>query len=366
MKIAMNFEEKISVALDDSLKSKHTALTSMLEERKSGIYVIGKNEQSAEIIKKYKTIGLIDDYNDSEVHWNGIPIVKSRDIDSASIIVNCVTSVSPVLVRDNLHAAGFDNLVSVSDLISEKTNLLPIPWFVSEQRNELKQNRTWWSDLYRLMSDKTSKKTLTDVLRFRLTANFEYMNDYTVRLRDQYFENFMGYRNEVFVDAGGFDGDTTEEFISRYPDYKRVYFFEPSKKNLKAAKQRLLGRRDIDFSLLGLSSSNGILYFNADAGSASAVSDGDGDSISVATLDSVLENRPVSFIKMDLEGWEMNALCGSELTIRKNKPKLAIAVYHSAKDFREIPKFILSLNPNYKIFLRHYTQGWSETVMYFK
>jgi hypothetical protein len=131
-------------------------------------------------------------------------------------------------------------------------------------------------------------------------------------------------------------------------------------------KKRLQGRRDIEFNALGLSNKNGTLYFNPNAGSASAVSHDYGEVISVVTLDSFLDKELFSFINMDLEGWEMNALLGSETIIRTRNPKLAIGVYHSAKDFREIPRFLLSLNPKYGIYLRHYTQGWSETVMYFK
>jgi hypothetical protein len=68
---------------------------------------------------------------------------------------------------------------------------------------------------------------------------------------------------------------------------------------------------------------------------------------------------------MDIEGWELKALAGCISQIRNNSPKLTIAVYHNSIDFIKIPEFILSINKNYKIFLRHYTEGWSESVMYF-
>jgi len=76
--------------------------------------------------------------------------------------------------------------------------------------------------------------------------------------------------------------------------------------------------------------------------------------------------EPVTFIKMDLEGWEMKALAGAKRHIATNRPKLALAVYHKAADFRLIHDFVSSFNHGYKIYLRHYTQGWSETVMFFK
>ncbi len=362
----MDFEKLIEQNMLTSNGGGIDAFKKIVASGTKKIYVIGRNEQARDLVKNYFISGLIDDYDQSGLGWHGIPVVSRHNVDVDSIVINCVTSISPVDVLDNLYAAGLHNVICISDLISETGIPLAFPWFVKQQRQEVSANRDWWTKLYGLLSDANSKKTLADVLRFRLTANPDYMCDYAVRLRDQYFEDFMAFKNEVFVDAGGFDGDTTEEFVKRYPDYEKIFFFEPSEKNLTAAKHRLIGLRDIDFRSLGLSDVEGTLHFNADAGSASSIDkDGKGDKISVVTLDNELAEESISFIKMDLEGWEMNALRGAASTISINKPKLAIAVYHSAKDFREIPQYLLSINPEYKIYLRHYTQGWSETVMYF-
>lgn len=361
----MNFEELITEALCKAGNNKAQQYEVLLRDQNKRKYLIGKNEQSAELIDKYEISGLIDDFNLDTQSWHGVPIVATKDIDRDSVVINCATSISPVQARSNLEAAGLRNIVSISDLISEGGKTIDMPWFVRQQREEMLIHKEWWNKLYNQLADDKSKQTLVDVTRFRLTADSEYMKGYSVRLLDQYFEDFMAYQKEIFVDAGGFDGDTAEEFINRYPDYKKIYLFEPSHKNLTAAKRRLSGKRDIVYKSVGLSDAEGKLYFNANAGSASSVLQGEGELISVVTLDNELINEPITFIKMDLEGWEMNALRGATETIRKNKPKLAIAVYHAAKDFREIPQFILGIHPNYRVFLRHYTQGWSETVMFF-
>jgi FkbM family methyltransferase len=171
-------------------------------------------------------------------------------------------------------------------------------------------------------------------------------------------------RSEVFVDAGGFDGDTTEEFCRRYPDYRKVHLFEPSRQNFRAAKVRLAAYRDIVFHPEGLSDQMGNMTFDAEAGSAAAVTSGPGEDIQMTTLD-IAVAEPVSVIKMDLEGWELTALAGCERHIRDERPKLAIAVYHRASDFRTVWRYARSIHPDYKVYLRHYTQGWSETVMFF-
>ncbi|MBP7509952.1 MAG: FkbM family methyltransferase [Smithella sp.] len=81
------------------------------------------------------------------------------------------------------------------------------------------------------------------------------------------------------------------------------------------------------------------------------------------TLDQYVNDK-VTFIKMDLEGWELKAMQGAKKHIIEDKPKLAIAVYHNASDFWQVFEYVTSLRRDYRVFLRHYTEGWSETVMY--
>ena len=69
---------------------------------------------------------------------------------------------------------------------------------------------------------------------------------------------------------------------------------------------------------------------------------------------------------MDIEGAEPSALEGAIETIKKFKPKLAIAIYHSMDDFVNIPNWILDLNLGYEIFIDHYTIHAEETVCFAK
>lgn len=215
------------------------------------------------------------------------------------------------------------------------------------------------------LADDLSKQVLDDLLRYRLTADYRMMA-YQVRFEDQYFEDFLGLGSqEVFVDAGGFDGDTTELFCKRNPDYEKVFLFEPSPTNLEKAKTRLQRFRSIEFFPTGVSDVVGSLWFNPDGGSSSSISKFGSARIDVTTIDEQIDSK-VTFIKMDLEGWELKALRGSRRHILEDHPKLAIAVYHHPSDFWRIFEFVTGLRKDYKVFLRHYTEGWSETVMYFR
>jgi len=327
--VSAGFTQAIEAAL--APRAADPLAVAVLEGRAGPCYLIGRNADAERLAGPIRAAGLVDDGAPAGSTWNDLPVVGSADLPDGAVLVNAATSIRPV------------------DVVRRFS-----------QRSGLGE----WKALFGRMSDEVSRQTLVDVLRFRLTADPAYMAAYEVRVQDQYFEPFLHLRGETFVDAGGFDGDTTEAFCDHDPDYREVHLFEPSPANMGEARARLAGRRDIHFHPIGVSDTAGELAFDPDAGSASAVGQGGGLTIRVTTLDAHLAG-PVTLIKMDLEGWETRALAGSLRIIRDFRPKLALAVYHRASDFRDIARFALGVHPDYRVYLRHYTQGWSETVMFF-
>lgn len=86
--------------------------------------------------------------------------------------------------------------------------------------------------------------------------------------------------------------------------------------------------------------------------------------IQTASLDKELWEEHVTFIKMDIEGAELEALKGAENIIRRDRPKLAICVYHKGEDIVSIPEYLLTVNPSYRFYLRQYGYMPLETVLY--
>jgi hypothetical protein len=72
----------------------------------------------------------------------------------------------------------------------------------------------------------------------------------------------------------------------------------------------------------------------------------------------------VDFIKMDIEGAELDALRGAMHTLRRDRPRLAISLYHRISDFETIPRFLASLELGYRFYLDHYTIHAEETVLF--
>jgi FkbM family methyltransferase len=86
--------------------------------------------------------------------------------------------------------------------------------------------------------------------------------------------------------------------------------------------------------------------------------------IETKALDDVLCGKRVTFIKMDIEGAEYDALMGARKLIMENRPRMAISVYHKYEDFVTLADLVLKMNPDYRISYRHYGFDDLETVMY--
>ena len=328
-------------------------------------YALGRNEHAEALSQTVELTGIVDDFAERGTTWRGKPVLKATELPADAIAVNCSMCTSPVSAARRLSQLNIAGVLSFADLCRALPDRFRLPAFILETRRDIDLHAREWEQLSRSLADRESRQVLHDVLRFRASGDYGVMSGYSVRPTDQYFEQFLGLSDgEVFVDAGGFDGDTTEEFCRRYPGYRKVLLFEPSATNMERARNRLRKLRDVEFFEMGLSDVPGHLSFNPDAGSASAIGGSYSHRVRTTTLDLEVQER-VSFIKMDLEGWERKALEGTRYHIMQDAPRLAIAVYHSSLDFRRIFQFVVCLRSAYRVYLRHYTEGWSETVMYF-
>lgn len=189
----------------------------------------------------------------------------------------------------------------------------------------------------------------------------------TKDIQSQYFDDIIKFDdNEIFVDAGGFDGNTSVLFAKHCPNYKKIYIWEPDETNLSLIRDNnnLKQLENIDVIPLGTWDKKETLCFDAERFAGCKITDTGETKINCDSLDNVLGDEPVTFIKMDIEGAELNALKGAKNIITKYKPKLAISLYHKPEDIVEIPLYIKSIVPEYKLYIRHYSTTYSETVLY--
>ena len=192
--------------------------------------------------------------------------------------------------------------------------------------------------------------------------------------KDQYFdEEVISFgKNETFVDIGAYDGADSIKFVNITKEsYKKIYCFELSKSNYNLlndniAKLKPSNIEKIELINKGISDTNGFFsYIDSLQTDNSLSADGTGDDITeVVKLDDFFVNEHVTFIKMDIEGAEYNALKGAKKIISEQAPCLAISVYHNIQDLWKIPVLIKKYRSDYKIYLRAYERSPNETICY--
>lgn len=189
---------------------------------------------------------------------------------------------------------------------------------------------------------------------------------------DQYFvsEIVEISEGEVFIDGGAYTGDTIQQLLDmvkkRKKSIKRVIAFEPENDNYMLL-QKFYGTNPLVKILkMGLSDGSKEIFFKSTGVTSKIVKDKNEatDIIRTVDIDSTIECKEATFIKMDIEGSEWEALHGAANTIIRNKPKLAICIYHSDEDMVRLIEYVHELVPEYRLYVRHHSKSEVETVLY--
>lgn len=245
----------------------------------------------------------------------------------------------------------------------------PIEYF-EQSITDIKDNWEEYELLYELLADEESKSILCDMLAAKITLDTNYI-EHAFSRDTIYFDNHIWEQlnNEVYVDCGAFDGDTILKFVAACPGYKEIYAFEAVKEVLERCKENLkelsnLPGANIHFLEQAVSDQRRELKFDAGTMRGESKASNQGTMVCTAVpIDSL--QADITFIKMDIEGSEAEALQGATATIKKNTPKMAICIYHKPGDFWRIPKQVLSINSGYTFKIRqHDYEVYSETVLY--
>lgn len=229
---------------------------------------------------------------------------------------------------------------------------------------------------YDRMNDEKSRKIFINILNYKITKKISYLNEMHTYVDDeeqQYFPKdlFEFRQDENFLDIGAYNGDTFKVFNAVYQGKWNKYFgFEADERVYKVfldyIKVEGLSSKSYIYNLAAWNSET-ILYFDENPGSSSMCKNKELKKCKVKAkrIDDVLGDEKISFIKMDIEGSEKNAIVGMERLIRQNTPILAICVYHCRDDFYAITDLIERICPDeYIYFLRQYRFTPTETVCY--
>ncbi len=237
-----------------------------------------------------------------------------------------------------------------------------------------KKNKEKVYKAFELFEDSLSQATFIAVLkRYLLHSN----TIIPVSEQAQYFEDvYTPSKEEVFIDLGGFIGDTLQIYVNQIGNnFSEYHVLEPEPTNFEKLQTTIASfSQEIQEKVTAYPVGAGHVYSDSkitQSTSGSRIIDTVSEinatetvSIKITPLDDLLQDIAPTLIKLDIEGYEAFALAGARNIIREHRPVVACSVYHHSFDLWELPLMIHKFVPNgYRYFLRAYTDIW-EYVCY--
>ncbi|MFA6054908.1 MAG: FkbM family methyltransferase [Thermodesulfovibrionales bacterium] len=241
---------------------------------------------------------------------------------------------------------------------------LDLPNSIYAQAEDVKRALSLWAD-------DSSKIEYLAQLRWRLLLDFDSLPAHLPASETYFPGDLVSLSDdEIFVDCGAFDGDTIKNFLRRREaSFGKVVAIEPDPANYKKLQEFIpklpaeIRGKVISFQF-AVGAIRGKVPFAADGTMGSIINKNGNIMIECARLDDIFRDYLPTYVKLDIEGAEPQALIGAKRLIEQNSTVWVVCVYHQQDHLWKIPLYINSLSGDYRIFLRRYAEECWETVCY--
>jgi FkbM family methyltransferase len=227
----------------------------------------------------------------------------------------------------------------------------------AEHLDEIREVASW-------LADEASVSVLLDLVRFRISGDIRFHP--AVDIPHQYYppDVPIDLRDGVFVDCGAYTGDTYQALVRLGAKLRQWIAFEPDLENYKKLSAVAQAANTEAFLYpCGVGDTMREVSFSVGEGAASHVG-GDASRVRVLALDGAIPQAQPTYIKLDIEGFEAEALRGMQKLLTRSRPALAVSVYHKPADLWELPRLVRSLLPNSRLYLRQHGHNGFDTVLY--
>jgi FkbM family methyltransferase len=373
----------LAEGIDGAVERERTCFDSLAGPFVESIVLFGASKLGRLMLAGLRQVGIepLAFCDNSSSLWgqdiDGVPVFSpveaaSRFGESAVFVTTIWGRGSKESVREReaqLRTLGCRRVVSFGPLFWKYPDVfLPripatdLPHKVQEQGSSIRS-------AFELLADQQSRREFVGQLRWRLLFDFDALPD--PASGPIYFPREVSRpgRDEVFVDCGAFDGDTVTEFLHQWDSqFREVIAFEPDslsfqKLTLTIDKLPSPVRSRIRAVAAAVGDRAGSVRFPSTGGLGSAVGAG-GEEAPQVTLDDALSDCSPTYIKMDIEGAELQALQGARVLIERDAPVLAVCAYHVQDHLWKLPLTMHSLNPDYRIFIRPHIGMVEDLVCY--
>lgn len=269
--------------------------------------------------------------------------------------------------REQLRALGCEIVFPFPPLYWKYADAL-LPFYLQDLPSRVLLQREDVRRAFEVWEDGASRAEYVSQVRFRLDADFDGLASPVDH--PQYFppDLFAWRDDEWIVDGGAYDGDTVRALSQIHGNrFGHLLAVEPDPANfakLMAIVQDLPSevRARVECRQAALGAEARTLYLDATGTAASATRTAavaGSVAVQAATIDTLVGEHHPTFVKLDIEGFEIDALQGAQATIRRHGPILAVCVYHLQDHLWKIPLMLRSWRDDYAFFLRpHNEEGW--------
>ena len=282
-------------------------------------------------------------------HFRGYSVKKLSDLEKeyGSLLILIAFGTQRPEVMDNIVRIAERHTVLCPDVPVYGEKIFHKS-YVLQHKDELKR-------VYDLLSDELSRQTFQNVIRFRLSGELSTLTS-VYSPKEEVFQNILHLTDdEYYLDLGAYRGDTIDEFLTHTNDqYRGITALEPDAKTYQKLKLHVSSMPCVQTFKMGIWSENTDLPFDASLGRGSSMSAKGSTCLPVTTIDTLFAKRNVSYLKMDVEGAESEAITGGKMVIARDRPKLNIALYHRTEDIFHLPLLLHSIQPSYRFYIRQH------------
>jgi FkbM family methyltransferase len=174
---------------------------------------------------------------------------------------------------------------------------------------------------------------------------------------------------ESFLDCGATGGEMTQDVLRKAgPCFSMFHALEADQlsfSKLETYRDQLPQgiKQKVKLHNCAVGSKRGIVHFTNTGQTGSRISEV-GIAVQCIPIDELFADTPLTFLKMDIEGAEFDSLQGARNVLQRDKPILAICVYHTQNDIWRIPLLVHDMLPNHKLYLRSYEGDGFQTVLF--
>jgi FkbM family methyltransferase len=381
-----SLRDRLNFLLSESLESvrnrEQTTFEKILQGSREvvifGAGNLGKKALRALQSQGYKVKGFLD--NNTSLHGKKVEGVTISSIaegwrlhgDAVGVVVAIYSGEVKDTMSDRyapLHEAGFSRIAHIGHLAWKHPAGL-LPHYSLDLPSNLIHKKARILEGFSLFHDLTSLRHFVDHIEWRMTLDFHLLPRPVPQTI--YFNEELLRENpdEFLIDGGAFNGDTLKSFLEGFGrnGFYRAVSFEPDPLNFKALQAATESfkdeKRQIEVYPCALGDSVAQIRIESSGESSSRVGSGE-TTISCRMIDEFAGlGRSPTFIKLDIEGYELPALRGARRTISEHKPVLAVSAYHKQDDLWELPLEIFKMQHEYDFRLvPHVSDGW-DLVLY--